>query len=110
MPELLPEYIASLSKYIAAQSHYELLAYIGHDVSSTEIRAKFGDELYATAKARYLTVEGNIVKRDRLIDLVHDEGAFTELIKVVMYFLFMFRDPRYREFICKVVGHSSRPE
>ncbi len=41
---------------------------------------------------------------DKLIDFIHEEGGFTERVKMVMYFLFMFRDPRYREFICRVVG------
>jgi len=107
MPKLLPERVGSLSKYIEAHDHYELLAYITHDTPSAELRAKFGDNLYATARARYLTVEGEVVLRDRLIDLVHEEGAFTERVKMVMYFLFMFRDGRYREFICRVVGHNN---
>lgn len=107
MPKPLPEHVGSLSKYIGAQDHDNLLAYITHDTPSTELRAKFGDNLYATARARYLIVEGEVVLRDRLIDLVHEEGAFTERVKMVMYFLFMFRDRRYREFICRVVGHNN---
>jgi hypothetical protein len=62
---------------------------------------------YATARARYLIVEEGIVRRDRLVNLIHDEGAFSERVKMAMYFLFMFRDPRYREFICNVVGRKN---
>ncbi len=46
-----------------------------------------------------MTVRNGIVRKDRLIDLIHEEGTFTERVKMVMYFLFLFRDARYRQFI-----------
>ena len=44
--------------------------------------------------------------RDKLIDLVHEEGELSTKVKMVMYFLFMFRDSRYRDFICNTVGRA----
>ena len=103
----LPQFVGSLSKYIRAEKYYELLSSITHDIPESELRAKFDPNLYATAKARYLLIEKGTVRRDRLVDLIHDEGTFTERVKMVMYFLFMFRDRRYREFICNVVGQKN---
>jgi hypothetical protein len=103
----LPQFVGSLSKYIRAEKYYELLSSITQDIPEAELRARFGPNLYATAKARYLLVENGIVRRDKLVDLIHDEGAFGERVKMVMYFLFMFRDSRYREFICNVVGQQN---
>ncbi|MGB8471429.1 MAG: hypothetical protein WA320_00190 [Candidatus Sulfotelmatobacter sp.] len=106
MDNPLPQYVGSLSKYIRAEKYYELLSSITHDIPEPQL-AKFDPNLYATARARYLIVEEGIVRRDKLVDLIHDEGAFSERVKMVMYFLFMFRDPRYREFICNVVGQKN---
>lgn len=103
----LPQFVGSLSKYIRAEKYYEHLSSITHDVPESELRAKFDPNLYATAKARYLLIEKGIVRRDKLVDLIHDEGAFNERAKAVMYFLFMFRDRRCREFICNVVGQKN---
>jgi hypothetical protein len=103
----LPQFVGSLSKYIRAERYYELLSSIPHDIPESELRAKFDPDLYATAKARYLVIEEGVVRRDKLVDLIHDEGAFNERVKMVMYFLFMFRDPRYREFICNIVGRKN---
>lgn len=103
----LPQHVGSLSKYIRAERYYDLLSAIVHDVPESQLRAKFDPNLYATARARYLTVENGIVHRDKLVDLIHNEGAFSERVKMVMYFLFMFRDRRYREFICNVVGQKN---
>jgi hypothetical protein len=103
----LPQYVGSLSKYIRAEKYYGLLSSIKQDIPESELRAKFDPNLYATAKARYLVVEKGIVRRDKLVELIHDEGSFNERVKMVMYFLFMFRDRRYREFICNVVGQKN---
>lgn len=100
----LPQYVGSLSKYIRAEKYYELLSSITHDIPESHLRAKSDPNLFATAKAPYLLVEKGMVRRDELVHLIHDEGAFSERVKMVMYFLFMFRDRRYREFICNVVG------
>lgn len=107
LPDVLPQYVGSLSKYIRAERYYDLLSSITGDISESELRAKFDPDLYATARARYLIIENGIVRHDKLVDLVHEEGAFTDRVKMVMYFLFMFRDRRYREFICDVVGHNN---
>ena len=104
MPEALPQFEASLSKYFRVEDHFDLVASISHDTPEAELRNRFDIDLYVTAKARYLTVKEKVVVRDKLIDLIDEEGGFTERVKMVMYFLFMFRDPRYREFICQVVG------
>lgn len=103
----LPQFVGSLSKYIRAEKYYDLLSSITHDIPESQLRAKFDPNLYATARARYLIVEEGMVRRDKLVDLIHDEGAFSERVKMVMYFLFMFRDRRYREFICNVVGQKN---
>ena len=110
MPEALPQFEASLSKYFRVEDHFDLVASISHDTPESELRARFDTDLYVTARARYLIVKDKIVFRDKLIDLIHEEGGFTERVKMVMYFLFIFRDPRYRQFICQVVGgkHSLR--
>jgi hypothetical protein len=104
MPEALPQFEASLSKYFRVEDHFALVASISHDTPEAELRDRFDIDLYVTAKARYLIVKDKVVVRDKLIDLIHEEGGFTERVKMVMYFLFMFRDPRYREFICKILG------
>lgn len=106
MNDLLPSYRSSLSKYIRVEDHYRILSYIQHDTPEAEIRRQFSDELVTTAKQRYLTVEAGIVKRDKLIDLVHEEKTLTEKVRMTMYFLFMFRDQRYRDFICNEVGRK----
>ncbi len=104
MPERLPQFEASLSKYFRVEDHFDLVSSISHDTPEAELRDRFDIDLYVTAKARYLTVKDKLVVRDRLIDLIQEEGGFTERVKMVMYFLFMFRDPRYREFICTNLG------
>jgi hypothetical protein len=104
MRDRLPKFVSSLSKYIRVERYYDLVASISHDTPESALRARCDPDLYATAKQRYLIVTNGKVIRDKLVDFVHDEGAFTEPVQMVMYFLFMFRDPRYREFICKEVG------
>lgn len=104
MPDRLPHFVSSLSKYIRVEKYYDLVASIAHDTPESALRKRFDVDLYATAKQRYLIVADGRVIRDKLVDFVHDEGSFTERVKMVMYFLLMFRDARYREFICKEVG------
>jgi hypothetical protein len=104
MPDQLPQFISSLSKYIRVEKYYDLVASISHDTPESVLRNRFDADLYATAKQRYLIVINGTVVRDKLVDFVHDEGTFTERVKMVMYFLFIFRDARYRDFICKEVG------
>lgn len=106
MPDPLPQFEASLSKYFRVEEHFVLVASISHDTPEAELRARFDINLYVTAKARYLIVKDKVVLRDKLIDLIHEEGGFTEQVKMVMYFLFMFRDPRYRQFLCGVLGSN----
>lgn len=103
----LPDYRASLSKYYRAEAHYPLIASIQNDVPEDVLRDRFDENLYATGKQRYLIVRNGIVIRDKLADFVHDESGFSDRVKMVMYFLFMFRDPRYRDFICNVVGKQN---
>jgi len=100
----LPQFVSSLSKYYRVEDHYALIASISRDTPESVVRAQFDRDLYATAKQRYLAVKNKIVIKDKLVDLVHDEGGFTERVKMVLYFLFMFRDARYRKFICEEVG------
>ncbi len=106
MSDPLPQFKASLTKYLHAEDHFGLLSSISHDTPEADLRARCPTDLFVTAKARYLIVEDKIVRRDKLIDLIHEEGTFTEKVKMVMYFLFMFRDPRYRDFICKTLGRN----
>lgn len=102
----LPNFVSSLSKYFRAEDHYRILAYLDHDTPESEIRKKFGNILFQTAQGRYLTTKNGLVIRDRLVDLVHEEGKLTDRVRLVMYFLFMFRDRRYRTFLCEVVGKN----
>lgn len=106
MANQLPHFVASLSKYFRVEDHYALIASISNDTPESVLSNRFDRNLYVTAKQRYLIVKNGIVIRDKLIDLVHEENGFTERVKMVMYFLFMFRDSRYREFICNEVGRS----
>ena len=108
VPSPLPQFVSSLSKYYRAEAHYPLLASIVQDTPESELRAKFGPDLYATGKQRYLTVRNGIVIRDKLIDFIHEEDGFTERVKMVMYFLFLFRDARYRQFMCEVVARGGK--
>jgi hypothetical protein len=107
LSDTLPQYVASLSKYIRVEKYYDLLSSITHDIPESQLRAQFDPDLYTTAKARYLVVENGVVRRDKLVDLIHEEGTFTERVKMVMYFLFVFRDRRYREFVCRVVARQN---
>ena len=104
MPSPLPQFVSSLSKYYRAEDHYPLIASILQDTPESEIRKRFGENLYATGRKRYLTIKNRTVIKDRLVDFVHEEDGFTERVKMVMYFLFMFRDARYRQFICERVA------
>jgi len=106
MSDPLPQFEASLSKYFRVEDHFALVRSISHDTPEAELRSRFDTDLYVTARARYLIVKDNVVQRDKLIDLIHEEGKLTERVKMVMYFLFMFRDPRYRRFICTVLGRN----
>ena len=96
MSDPLPNFEASLSKYFRVEDHFALVASNFQDTPEAELRARFDTDLYVTARARYLIVKDGVVFRDKLIDFIHEEGKFTEQVKMVMYFLFMFRDPRYR--------------
>jgi hypothetical protein len=68
------------------------------------LKTAFQEHLVVTARKRYFTEAGGVVRRDKLIDLIQEEGKFTDRVKMVMYFLFMFRDSRYRDFICQDVA------
>lgn len=108
MASPLPNFVSSLSKYYRAEAHYPLLAAVVKDIPESTFRAKFDPDLYATGKQRYLTVHNGVVIRDKLVDLVHEEGRFTERVKMAMYFLFMFRDESYREFICNELSNGGK--
>ena len=100
----LPDSPSSLSKYIPLEDHYNLLRSIKNDTTLESLKAMFQEHLVVTARKRYFTEAGGVVRRDKLIDLIQEEGKFTERVKMVMYFLFMFRDSRYRNFICQDVA------
>jgi hypothetical protein len=106
MSDPLPKFEASLSKYFRVEDHFSLVESIDHDSPEADLRSRFDADLYVTARARYLFVKDKVVYRDKLIDFIHEEGKFTERVKMVMYFLFMFRDPRYRQFICTLLGRN----
>ncbi|MCU1256752.1 MAG: hypothetical protein JWM83_3051 [Candidatus Angelobacter sp.] len=107
MSDALPDIFTSLSKYHTIESHYEILAAIKSDISESVLRKGLQNpHLFGTAR-RYLLIRNKIVVRDRLIDFVHSEGELTRRLKMVMYFLFMFRDARYRDFVCETVAGSS---
>jgi hypothetical protein len=108
VPNPLPQFVSSLSKYYRAEDHYPLIASILHDTPESELRAQFGENLYATGRKRYLIVRNRIVIKDKLVDFVHEENGFTERVKMVMYFLFMFRDARYRQFMCEEVAKGGK--
>jgi hypothetical protein len=78
MPDPLPKFEASLSKYFRVEDHFALVASITNDTPEAELREAFDINLYVTAKARYLTVKDGVVYRDKLVDLIRDEGGFTE--------------------------------
>jgi hypothetical protein len=103
-PSVLPDSRSSLTKYIWLEDHYKLLRHIKNDTTVHKLKEKFPDEIVATAVKRYLTVSGAAVRRDKLIDLIQEEGSFTTRVKMVMYFVFLFRDPRYRSFICERIA------
>jgi len=108
LPDPLPSFIASLSKYYRVEDHYKLIASIKYDAPESLIQAPFDRDLYVTDGARYLVIKNGIVIRDKLVNLVHEENHFSERVKMVMYFLFMFRDPRYRRFICEKTRAKKR--
>jgi hypothetical protein len=106
-PNPLPDFVSSLSKYHTVKDHFEILLAIKHDMPVEELLGPLDEDLVATARQRYLLIENkNVVIRDKLIDLAHTEHDFTERMRMVMYFLFLFRDRRYRNFICQSVGKN----
>jgi len=105
----LPDSRSSLTKYIWLKAHYDLLKSIKNDTTVQRLKAQFDEAVVATARKRYLTEQAGFVRRDKLVDLIQEERSFTVRVKMVMYFLFLFRDPRYRRFICeKVAGNDGR--
>jgi hypothetical protein len=105
----LPDFVCSLSKYHTVKAHFEILLAIDHDMPVEELIGPLDEDPVATARQRYLLMENqNIVIRDKLVDLAHTGRDFTERMRMVMYFLFMFRDRRYRDFICHTVGKDRR--
>lgn len=104
MTDSLPDVFTSLSKYHTIEAHHEILSSVHSDVLESVLRKSHPNpHLFGTAK-RYLLVKNGMVIRDRLIDFIHDEGSFTPQVKMVMYFLFMFRDARYRKFLSEIVA------
>ncbi len=63
---------------------------IKNDTTLELLKAAFQDHLVVTARKRYLTEAGGTVRRDALIDLIQEEGKFTERVKMVMYFSLCF--------------------
>ncbi len=107
MSDALPDIFTSLSKYHTIESHYEVLSSIKSDINESALRkAHKNPHIFGTAR-RYLLIRNGVVVRDRLVDFVHSEGELTRRLKLVMYFLFMFRDARYRAFLCETVAGSN---
>jgi hypothetical protein len=71
-----PDSPSSLTKYIELEAHYKLLKHIKNDTTVDKLKEQFDEDVVATARKRYFTVEGTLVRRDKLIDLVQEEGAF----------------------------------
>ena len=67
---VLPDSKSSLTKYIELEAHYKLLKHIKTDTTVDKLKERFDKDVVATACKRYLTVEGKLVRRDKLIDLV----------------------------------------
>ncbi len=59
-----------------------MLESIHHDTPEEDLRQRFDENLYVTGKQRYMTVQNGIVRRDRLVDLIHEEEKFTERVGV----------------------------
>ena len=74
----LPDSRSSLSKYIPLEDHYKLLRSIKNDTTLEALKGSFQDHLVVTARKRYFTEAGGVVRRDKLIDLIHEEGKFTD--------------------------------
>jgi hypothetical protein len=96
-----------LSKYITLESHFALLQSIHNDVPYTELIPSNDEGVLTTGRKRYFVERDGIVIRDKLIDLVHAEGRLTDQIRMVMYFVFLLRDERYRDFICTRVAREN---
>ncbi len=103
----LPNSESSLSKYITLEAHYSVLKQIEHDTTLEALRSTFDPDHIATARKRYFLERDGFIRRDKLIELIQEEGAFTDRVKMAMYFLFMLRDSRYRTFICSQVADPS---
>src|SRR5215831_5389787 len=104
MSDLLPDVFTSLSKYHTIEDHYRLIASIHSDTSESELRARSTNPHHVATARRYLLIRNGIVIRDRLIDFIQSEGNFSAAVKMVMYFLFIFRDARCRSFVCDAVA------
>jgi hypothetical protein len=73
--EVLPNFVSSLSKCFRVEDHHRMLESIHHDSPEEEVRRRFDENLYVAGKQRYMTVRQGVIRRDRLIDLVHEEGS-----------------------------------
>jgi hypothetical protein len=103
----LPDSKSSLTKFISLEAHYNLLRFIKNDTTLQALRAEFDVDVVATARQRYLLEQGRVVRRDKLIDLIHAEGQLNDRVRMIMCFLFLLRDSRYRDFICNDVAGES---
>ena len=58
-------------------------------------------------RQRFLLVENNIITYDLFLSLASSEGIDTPRIRKIIYFLWCFRDPRVRGFICeRIASHD----
>ena len=55
---------------------------------------------------RFLLIKNKLVTYDLFLSLAHSEGINRPRIRKIMYFLWCFRDPRVRRFICERIASS----
>lgn len=59
-------------------------------------------------RKRFLLVDpAGTIDYDRFLSLVREEGVTSARVRKVMYFVWAFRDERFRRFICEVVANSA---
>ena len=103
--------IGSISKEFPIDAIDQTILAIQPGISYAELRdyaqRETNVDIPGILRQRFLLVENNIITYDLFLSLANSEGIDTPRIRKIMYFLWCFRDPRVRGFICeRIVRHD----
>src|SRR5262245_15753544 len=103
--------IGSISKEFPIDAIDQTILAIQPGMSYAELRdyaqRETNVDIPGILRQRFLLVENNIITYDLFLSLANSEGMDTPRLRKIMYFLWCFRDPRVRGFICeRIVRHD----